>query len=106
MFSTYSEPAIFMYWTSNSVNNLLSYCGLVDATIRAFDKDLPVAGDKIIIQPDLEFAVKNMDNWNKLEFENTSKRLVTYIKMKNISKNVIQLYNGEEFGIVRLVSEY
>ena len=24
------------------MNNLLSYCGLVDATIRASDKDLPV----------------------------------------------------------------
>ena len=61
-----------------------------------------IAGDKIIIQPDLEFAVKNMENWNKLEFENTSKRLVTYIRMKNISKNVIQLANGDNFGIVQL----
>ena len=33
---------IFMYWTCNSLNNLLSYCGLVDAKIRASDKDLPV----------------------------------------------------------------
>ena len=24
------------------MNNLLSYCGLVDARIRGFDKDLPV----------------------------------------------------------------
>jgi hypothetical protein len=47
-----------------------------------------------------------MENWNKLEFENTSKRLVTYIRMKNISKNVIQLANGKEFGIVELVTEY
>ena len=29
----------------NSVNNLLSYCGLVDAKIRASDKDLPVVKD-------------------------------------------------------------
>ena len=28
----------------NSMNNLLSYCGLVDAKIRASDKDLPVEG--------------------------------------------------------------
>ena len=27
----------------NSMNNLLSYCGLIDAKIRASDKDLPVA---------------------------------------------------------------
>ena len=26
------------------MNNLLSYCGLIDAKIRAFDKDLPVCG--------------------------------------------------------------
>ena len=26
----------------NSMNNLLSYCGLVDAKTRASDKDLPV----------------------------------------------------------------
>ena len=31
-----------MYWTYNSMNNLLSFCGLVDAKIRASDKDLPV----------------------------------------------------------------
>ena len=26
----------------NSMNNLLSYCGLIDTKIRASDKDLPV----------------------------------------------------------------
>ena len=26
----------------NSMNNLLSYCGLIDAKIRVSDKDLPV----------------------------------------------------------------
>ena len=30
----------------NSVNNLQSYCGLVDAKIRASDKDLPVPKTK------------------------------------------------------------
>ena len=30
------------YSTCNSMNNLSSYCGLVDAKIRASDKDLPV----------------------------------------------------------------
>ena len=28
------------YWTCNSMNNLSSYCGLADAKIRVFDKDL------------------------------------------------------------------
>ena len=31
------------YLTYNSMNNLSSYCGLVDAKIRASDKDLPVS---------------------------------------------------------------
>ena len=34
--------AIFMYWAYNSMSNLLSYCGLVDARISASEKDLPV----------------------------------------------------------------
>ena len=42
MYTTSSELAIFMYWTCNSMNNLLSYCGLVDARISASEKDLPV----------------------------------------------------------------
>ena len=29
----------------NSMNNLSSYCGLVDAKIRASDKDLPIKID-------------------------------------------------------------
>ena len=32
------ELGIFIYWTCNSMNNLSSYCGLVDEKIR----DLPV----------------------------------------------------------------
>ena len=36
------ELGIFMYWNCNSMNNLSSYCGSVDAKIRAPDKDLPV----------------------------------------------------------------
>ena len=42
MFSPCSELGIFMYWTCNSMNNHLSYCGLVDARISASEKDLPV----------------------------------------------------------------
>ena len=42
LYTICSELAIFMYWTRNSMNNLSSYCGLVDAKIRASDQDLPV----------------------------------------------------------------
>jgi hypothetical protein len=43
MYTSCSELVIFMYWTCNSLNNLLSYCGLVDGRIRASVKDLPVS---------------------------------------------------------------
>ena len=36
------ELEIFMYRTCKSMNHLTSYFGLVDAKIRASDKDLPV----------------------------------------------------------------
>ena len=43
MHTTCYELVVFMYWTCNkSMNNLLSYCGLFDARIRASNKDLPV----------------------------------------------------------------
>ena len=31
-----------LFMVCNSMSNLLSYCGLIDAKIRASDKDLPV----------------------------------------------------------------
>ena len=42
MFSPCSDLVVFMYWTGKSKNNLLSYCGLVDARIEASNKYLPV----------------------------------------------------------------
>ena len=42
MFSKCSELVVFMYWIGKSMNNLLSYCGLVDPRISASDKNLPV----------------------------------------------------------------
>ena len=42
MYTTCSELVIFMYWTRNSMNNFLSYCGLVDARISPSEKYLPV----------------------------------------------------------------
>ena len=42
MYTTCSELGIFMYWSYNSINNLLSYWGLVDTGISASDKDLSV----------------------------------------------------------------
>ena len=42
VYTTCSELVVFMYWAGKSMNNLLSYCGLVDPRISASDKDLPV----------------------------------------------------------------
>ena len=42
-YTTCSELVVFLYWTGNSMNNLLSYGGLNDARISAYDKDLPVS---------------------------------------------------------------
>ena len=43
MYITCSELVIFMNWTCKSMNNLLSYFGLVDTKISASEKDLPVS---------------------------------------------------------------
>ena len=43
MYTTCSEIVVFMYRTGKSMNNVLSYCGLVDARISASEKDLPVS---------------------------------------------------------------
>ena len=40
MYTTCTELVIFSYWTRNSMNNLLSYLGLVDARMSASDMDL------------------------------------------------------------------
>ena len=42
MYTTCSELGIFMYWTGDSMNNILSYFGLVEVRISASEKDLPV----------------------------------------------------------------
>ena len=48
MFWECSELGIFMFWTGNSMNYLLSYCGLVDAEKRASDIDVPVQKETIL----------------------------------------------------------
>ena len=65
------------------MNNLLSYCGLVDAKIRASDKDLPVMVgfiQKMLVKfsiiteydqnivPELLFPVNGMNDCDKMLF--------------------------------------
>ena len=42
MNTTCTELVVFMHSTGKSMNNLLSYCGLVDPRIDASDKNLPI----------------------------------------------------------------
>ena len=63
MFWERSELAIFMYWTGNSMNNLLSYCRLVDAKIRASDKDLPVAVLQVVAMLTSGLSLPVTDCW-------------------------------------------
>ena len=65
-FSSFSELGVFMYWTGNSMTNLLSYCGLVDAKIRPSDKELPVlSGTETIGHFLLDFLVIHKVKWTK-----------------------------------------
>ena len=59
------ELGIFMYWTCNSMNNLSSYCGLVDAKIRASDKDLPVLLSVIMLKMFHQYLLKTKVQENK-----------------------------------------
>ena len=37
-----TQHVVSLYFSGNSMNYLISYCGLTDARIRASEKDLPV----------------------------------------------------------------
>ena len=77
----------------NSMNNLLSYCGLVDARISASEKDLPVTGDMAV--PDsLRLEKEKGRELTKMEKMTTMKALVM-MKTNSIKKKKIG-ENGEE----------
>jgi hypothetical protein len=42
LYTTCSKVGIVLYWTQDSMNNLSSYCGLIDSRMSASDTDLPV----------------------------------------------------------------
>ena len=42
LYTSCFDFGIYIYWTCNSMNNFVSYYGLVDARISASDKVLPV----------------------------------------------------------------
>ena len=37
-----AQHVVNLYFSGNSMNNLLSYCGLTDARMKASEKDLPI----------------------------------------------------------------
>ena len=84
MFSPCSKLGIFMYWTGNSMENLLSYCGLVDAKIRGSDIDLPV-----------EISVKNTFLWPNPPTQSLCRRnigMIPYTDQK-ISLSINTMHN-------------
>ena len=80
MFWACSALAIFMYWTCNSMNNLLSYCGLVDTKIRSSDKDLP----EKVFQPKRRINVKIL----RIMVHTSPKKKKT---AKNLSKIIVTI---------------
>ena len=58
MFSPCSELGIFTYWTGKSLNNLLSYHGLIDAIKRFTCNDMAVLNSQI------ECYSENVYCWN------------------------------------------
>ena len=68
MFSPGFSLAFSCIENGNSINNLLSYCGLVDEKIRASDKDLPAPSFTQILTFDLMGISKaQKSKMNKLD---------------------------------------
>ena len=88
-----SELGILMYWTCNSIKNLSSYCGLVDAKIRASDKYLPLHENSKLRTPLPDFVVYT----NCSECQN--KKHFVY---KTCSESVLSL----EFSCTELVIQW
>ena len=55
-YNSCTQHVVNLYFSGNSMHNLLLYCGLTDARIRASEKDLPVS-DMI-----LRLTFKNIDH--------------------------------------------
>ena len=92
MFSTCSELEDFMYWNCNSMNNLFSYCGLVNGKIRAADKDLPVQYQKILIRK-VNGSGNNFVKW-----------VITTIKIRHLKKCFLTFWkNGMKLESVQII---
>ena len=96
------ELGIFMYWTCNSMNNLSSYRGLVDAKIRASDKDLPVIGTYTYSNLILSFSKNHKWNeilsacWLKCKGQKPFPCLVISLKVWTNTFLFLQLFIGRE----------
>ena len=73
------ELGIFMHWTCNLMNNLSSYCGLIDSKIRASDKDLPVTIAQMLFTYYELFCFLNQQIWSKyIKLSPKIQILITY----------------------------
>ena len=50
--NTCTQRVLNLYFWGDSVNDLLSYCGLTDARMRASEKDLPGPLSRIVVNFD------------------------------------------------------
>ena len=54
------QHVVNLYFLGNSMNNLLSYCGLTDARMSASEKDLPVLKYCRIVVSDFAVALPKL----------------------------------------------
>ena len=110
MYTTCSELVVFMYRTGKSMNNLFSYCWLVDARIRASNKDSPViAVQNQQTKPMILIHFKSVHNYYFINIaasgkENGSKSL-KHVNLMNLTaiKRVVDITEASTDGIFALV---
>jgi hypothetical protein len=86
------------------MNNLLTYCGLVDAKIRAFDKDLPVhVGLKKILLQEIfyHFFISFFDSFSWTQVGSPREFTPIFVK-KHLTKWIASIqYSGFRSQAVR-----
>ena len=65
------------------MNNLLSYCGLIDAKIKASDKDLPVLSIDTLTDNETTFQRDNLVTYSMWHFFHHKRALKTKFTAKS-----------------------
>ena len=77
--TTCSQHALTLQFSCNSMNNLLSYCGIVDARIIASEKDLTVQNSTATL---LQFQSQHDRLCQEFQPQKTDDCLLLIIKLK------------------------